>query len=545
MSASGATPAEPWLSVIIPTFNGERTIAEALASVSAQNDCGLEVLVVDDGSTDATLSIVRSYDHLANLRILPRDHTGNWVANTNRGIEESRGQYLSILHQDDRWERRRLAALRAVLAEHPGVQMCFHPSFFIGPDGSVVGLWRCPFAGRRPQLIAPEVFLRRLLVQNFIAIPAPLFRKDSALKVGMLDESLVYTADWDFWIKLTSLGLSAYVPEPLTSFRVHPQSQTAALSRNAELMEQQLSCVLQRHFGRCQASARDRQRLLKVATFSIRTNVAFMRLSNAQSPQWFPLLVGFLGLGPRGWWQFFRCSRIVDRTLARLRVRRRARVGQRPAESRAENNRVLSVEVNDPAYAESLLTTQNKWWKRLLNVQWPYRAFLRSLGLGLTLDVGCGVGRNLKTLGDKGVGVDPNETAVRLARQQGCQAFTPEDFRRSEWAVEGRFDSLLCAHVLEHLKRPDAIETLATWLPFLKPQGRLVLIVPQEKGFQADRTHLTFLDGEDLAQICESLQVRVVRKCSFPFPRFMGRFFTYNESVVLALKGQEARAGGG
>jgi GT2 family glycosyltransferase len=324
---SDALQANPWLSVIIPTFNGAGTIGEALASVSAQNDPAIEVLVVDDGSTDSTLTIVRSYAHLLNLRILDLAHTGNWVANTNRGIEASSGVCLSILHQDDRWEPRRLALVREVLAKDSAVTMCLHPSFFIGPDSAVVGLWQCPFAARgEPKVIPPDVFVRCLLVQNFIAIPAPIFAKADAVRVNMLDESLIYTADWDFWLKLAGLGPSAYIPEPLTSFRVHPQSQTATLSRNADYMEQQLLCVLRRHFDRYAAGARSRAKLLKIASFSVETNVAFMRLANAQRSPWLRLFGDFVALGPRGWREYFRCSRIVDRTLARLRVGRHASV---------------------------------------------------------------------------------------------------------------------------------------------------------------------------------------------------------------------------
>jgi 2-polyprenyl-3-methyl-5-hydroxy-6-metoxy-1,4-benzoquinol methylase len=194
------------------------------------------------------------------------------------------------------------------------------------------------------------------------------------------------------------------------------------------------------------------------------------------------------------------------------------------------------MDVNDPAYAESLLARQGKWWKRALNVQWPYRMFLRSLGLGLTLDVGCGVGRNLRTLGHNGVGVDTNETAVRLARRQGFEAFTVQDFPASKWARAGAFDALLLAHVLEHMTRDDAIGMLRSWLPYLKPGGRTVLITPQEKGFRSDPTHVTFMDFDELTLITQTLGLVVTRRCSFPFPRLGGRFFTYNEFVVIAQK---------
>jgi glycosyltransferase involved in cell wall biosynthesis len=321
LTGHGTAQPGPWLSTIIPTFNGERVIAEALDSVCSQNDPDIEVLVVDDGSTDSTLKIVSSYEHRLNLRVFRREHTGNWVTNTNWGIRESSGQYLSILHQDDRWEPGRLPAVRRVLMDHPDVAMCLHPSFFIGPDGRIVGRWRCPFTGRGGVRVIPSnLFVQRLLVQNFIAIPAPVFTKVAARRVGMLDESLVYTADWDFWIKLASLGPSVYIPKPLASFRVHAQSQTAALSKNADYVEQQLLCVLQRHFDRYEEGPAARRRLFKVASFSIRLNVWLMRLYTSQDRQSLHLLKDFMRLGPRGWVSFFRSSRIVDRSLSRFRA---------------------------------------------------------------------------------------------------------------------------------------------------------------------------------------------------------------------------------
>ena len=68
--------------------------------------------------------------------------------------------------------------------------------------------------------------VERLLVQNFIAIPAPLFRRDQALSVGGLDARLWYAADWDFWLKLAAMGPTVYSPRPLAGFRIHSQSQT-------------------------------------------------------------------------------------------------------------------------------------------------------------------------------------------------------------------------------------------------------------------------------------------------------------------------------
>ena len=175
-------------------------------------------------------------------------------------------------------------------------------------------------------------------------------------------------------------------------------------------------------------------------------------------------------------------------------------------------------------------------WKRLLNAQAPYRWNLRRLNLGFTLDVGCGLGRNLVNLGGNGVGVDHNAESVSVARARGLVAFTPEEFRASDYARTGRFDSLLLAHVAEHLPEEEGLGLLREYLDFLTPSGRVVVICPQEKGYTTDSTHVRFLDFTDIRRMCEAVAYRVDREYSFPFPRVFGRVFPYNEFVVVARR---------
>lgn len=312
-----------WLSVIIPAYNGQQKIGDALSSVQRQNNSGVEVVVVvDDGSTDSTLEVVKEYGDSLNVKIIEREHKGNWVSNTNYGILNSSGKYICFLHQDDRWENGRLKIIRGILKGNPNAAMCFHPAWFIGPDGRHIRLWGCPFRVENGvEMISSDVILECLLVQNFIAVSSPVFRKDDAVKAGLLDESLIYTADWDFWLKMSRFGPIAYIPRPLTCFMVHPESQTESLSGNADDVERQLSCVLKRHFDRYKASVKDKQRLWRIASFSVRMNVALMKLNSGQSVRWMRLLGRFLSLGLTGWWRFFRCSRIIDRVFARLHVK--------------------------------------------------------------------------------------------------------------------------------------------------------------------------------------------------------------------------------
>lgn len=194
------------------------------------------------------------------------------------------------------------------------------------------------------------------------------------------------------------------------------------------------------------------------------------------------------------------------------------------------------MKTEDPAYAERLAQAQQAPWKRLLDVQRPYRTHLRSLKLGRTLDLGCGIGRNLAALGDDGLGVDHNAAAVQVARQRGLDALTPEELWRSSHAVPGGFDALLVAHVLEHMERAAAVSLLREYLPLVRPGGRLVIITPQELGHRSDPTHVEFMDFASVAAIAAELTLELERQYSFPFPRLLGRIFKYNEFVSIARK---------
>ncbi|RNM13807.1 class I SAM-dependent methyltransferase [Nocardioides pocheonensis] len=187
-------------------------------------------------------------------------------------------------------------------------------------------------------------------------------------------------------------------------------------------------------------------------------------------------------------------------------------------------------------YAERLRTRGDARWKRLLDVQRPYRWNLRRLELGRVLDIGCGVGRNLHGLAPGSVGVDHNEVAVAMARDAGLSAYTTEEFDGSDLDRPGAFDAILLAHVLEHVSAEVADEILDRYLPCVRDGGRVVLITPQEVGYRSDPTHVRFVDLETMRSHVVRLGLTVERAYSFPFPRPVGKVFTYNEFVLVASK---------
>jgi len=195
-----------------------------------------------------------------------------------------------------------------------------------------------------------------------------------------------------------------------------------------------------------------------------------------------------------------------------------------------------SFDTRDPIYTARLVATQSAWWKRWLDVQAPYRWNLRRLRLGFTLDVGCGIGRNLINLEGHGVGIDHNRDFVEIARTRGLQAFTPEAFRASPFNAPERFESILLAHVVEHMTEDEATRLLSGYLPCLKRHGRVVLITPQEAGYRSDPTHVQFMNFDALRRMAGAAGLTPVREYSFPFARPAGRYFRHNEFVSISRK---------
>ena len=194
----------------------------------------------------------------------------------------------------------------------------------------------------------------------------------------------------------------------------------------------------------------------------------------------------------------------------------------------------------DRDYTARLQEQTGKGWKRLLGVQVPYRRHIRRVVEGRVLDVGCGIGRNLQHVDGNGVGVDINPHSIEVARRNGMAAYTGDEFAAGPDATPESYDSLLFAHVLEHMSPAHASSLLGEYLPYLRFGGRVVIIVPQEAGFRSDPTHVHFLDLDDLARIEDGNGLEREAGYSFPLPRIAGRWFTHNETVALSRKAPSA-----
>jgi glycosyltransferase involved in cell wall biosynthesis len=201
--------------VVMPAYNAAEYIGDAIESVLAQTFTDWELVVVDDGSTDATPEVVSRYAD-ERIRLLRIEHSGLPAAR-NRGLAESRSPFVAFLDADDLWREDKLERQLAVMEAQP--------------DAGLVhtGLETLEGGERRPRpapptLFGPEPQFVRLAVENFIAVPSVLLRRTLLDLHGGFDEDPQLVEDFELWLRLAPHTTFAYIDEPLLVYRLTENS---------------------------------------------------------------------------------------------------------------------------------------------------------------------------------------------------------------------------------------------------------------------------------------------------------------------------------
>ncbi|MDP9083231.1 MAG: glycosyl transferase [Pseudomonadota bacterium] len=300
----------------MPSYCGEQWIDAALSSIAAEGTEGIDVLLIDSSPTSATRDIAQAYVDRLSLRVLERCDLASWQEKTNIGVAIAESTHLCWLGVDDLWLPGRAAAVRRWIKSAPEAALHLAPAAIVDKNGLTLGVWRCPLpcSGEQP----PALVMQRLLVQNFIAAPAPVFRKDAWLGCGGLDERLWYTADWDLWLKLITCG-PVYCHDSLSvGFRIHDGALGVTGSRDAADFASQMQIVLDRHLPKLRIDSRGIER---AARASIAVNTALASAYAGDGSRLLRAAAQVLRLGPAGVWRYVRDSRIVDRVLPRVRAK--------------------------------------------------------------------------------------------------------------------------------------------------------------------------------------------------------------------------------
>ncbi|QGM99458.1 glycosyltransferase [Methylocystis parvus] len=302
----------------MPTHKGELWIDATLASLAAQDEAGMEVVLVDSSPTSATLDIARRYADRLDLRLYERKDMLPWPAKVNFAVAEARAPFVSILHQDDIWLDGRAAKIRGLIGKNPEAALFLHAAAIIDGDGRVLGALTCPLPAENMP-VSKDLLIERLIVQNFVAMPAPTFRRDVFLDAGGMDEKRWYTADWDLYLKLALAGSVFYSADILAGFRIHGGSLTISGSRSIDDFRSQHEIVLDRHASRIPTERRER--ILRMARASIAVNVALAQAAHGEHARLVTAAIAILRLGPIGALRYLRFSRLVERVAPRLRAR--------------------------------------------------------------------------------------------------------------------------------------------------------------------------------------------------------------------------------
>ena len=191
-------------------------------------------------------------------------------------------------------------------------------------------------------------------------------------------------------------------------------------------------------------------------------------------------------------------------------------------------------ETQSETYTNQLIKEQRKSIKDKLKWMNPYAVHVKRVCEGKVLDIGCGIGRNLEYLGSRSLGVDHNEESIKFAQNRGLNAISLIDFKKD--FENSQFDTFLMAHLLEHMTKDEAKELLKSYIKYLRVGGSIIVICPQEKGFQHDNTHIKFMQFSDIEEVLVASGIKVTRTYSFPFFRFFGKFYVFNEFIVIGKK---------
>ncbi|MDZ8080630.1 MAG: glycosyltransferase [Nostoc sp. DcaGUA01] len=225
----------PQISVIIPAYNGERTILETIASVRQQTFSDFELIIINDGSTDGTLELVNTVED-PRIKIFSYKNAGLPVAR-NRGISHATGEFITFIDADDLWTPDKLELQLAALQQHPEAGVAYSWTYYMDDKGEA-------FHSSNTLSFEGNVFAN-LLLGNFLESGSnPLIRRQAIDSTGEFDSTLKYCEDWEYWLRLAVRWPFVVVPKQQIFYR----QTSGAMSSKMEVVEKYHIIMIERAF---------------------------------------------------------------------------------------------------------------------------------------------------------------------------------------------------------------------------------------------------------------------------------------------------------
>lgn len=212
----------PKVSVITPSYNQAKFIRMTIDSVLSQNYPNLEYIVMDGGSTDGTVEILKSYGK--RIQWVSKKDKGQSDA-INRGLKMATGEIVSYLNSDDLYKKESLLEVGNFFQKNPQYYFLSGKCDVIDEKGNIIDNFITLYK---------NFFLRHLSkknvlsIINFISQPATFWRKEVISKIGFFDQKLDYAMDYDYWLRTIKIYKLGYIDRYLASYRIHSQSKSGS-----------------------------------------------------------------------------------------------------------------------------------------------------------------------------------------------------------------------------------------------------------------------------------------------------------------------------
>lgn len=423
---------KPKVSIIIPAYNASRYIQEAVDSALDQDYENLEVMVVDDGSTDKTRQILENYIGGGKIKYFFEEENKGLAAVRNRGITFSSGELVAFLDADDIFFREKISEQVKVFLEDPGMGLSYSGLIHF-TDETNKKFFIHRYNDYRPR----DVFLD-LLKKQFINPSTVMIRKSLLNKYGLFDESLRFSEDWDLWLRLSYNRVKfCYLDKLLTYYRIRKTDNLSSLS-NEPMMKENNLVLFKNFFSKTLFESKNKQLTTKILyNLENKAGVAYLLVNNKEralehigKARGYHIYPGNYLLNFTVWLIPAPILQLISIMVFKLKHRLLLR--------RYKKNINMKVKkINNKNSVKLHLGCQEKYLKGYINIDLP-----------------------------------PEKHSV-----QEVKADKYADVRELVYE-EASVDEIRSHHLLEHFSRQEALVLLSRWHKWLKIGGVLVVETP-------------------------------------------------------------------
>ncbi|MCI9176146.1 MAG: glycosyltransferase [Lachnospiraceae bacterium] len=261
---------KPLVSVCIPAYNNAEYIEETIQSVLEQTYQNIELIVVDDNSTDDTVKVLESIGD-ERLKLYRNQENLGMVGNWNRCLELASGEYVKLICADDIIAKDAIEKEARAMRKHPSVNLVESDTELVDINGKKTGEFhRYP---KRGLVDGKKIAKASLMIQNFFGAPVNnLIRRSILKKTGGFDKTFTYILDFDMWVRISCTGDVYIIHEPLNSFRIRNDSNTGMMiGKRRDVYNAEQRRLLEKH---------RRAGIVKLSVLDIQISMMIRRLRN-------------------------------------------------------------------------------------------------------------------------------------------------------------------------------------------------------------------------------------------------------------------------